>query len=149
MDMNTIFNNLKAPSILASVGPTEYLDGDLSPTASVMKGRDAHGRAFIVLCIEYFTKTKFGTNRGEAIITLFQRYTDGTDVWAKAENVGLVESVFSGNIQTEFDVNVLAQLLEKGEVKYTDTRLLIGPMNVELKLVDPQKSVYLRCEREV
>ena len=132
----------------AAVGGTGYLDDRFTPAAPLMKGVDRYERTFITLCLRYAGQDDREHEERRGIITIFQRYTDGSgDVVTQASNSRLAPTLFFHGAATDEDMVLLEELVDKGEMERTESDRAGGPLHTYYCIVAPE--VALAAEAPV
>lgn len=125
-----------SPVVAIDVGSTGYIDGDVTPGASVSKGTDKFGRLYLTLCVR--TKTGACVSR-PGVVTVFQRFHNDENVFVMAQNVGYAR-MFDGAM-TDEDMTSLDRLLREGKTTFIRHDFGGSVVETHVELVAPAEAL--------
>jgi hypothetical protein len=128
-------------------GGTGYLDRPITPTSSVMKGTDSHGRAFVTLCLKSIDRAAgYPDDVRVGVITVFQRYSGGDpsrmqDIVVQARNGGTRVNFIEGAATDEM-LTALQELVTTGRTQRTYSDTVAGDaLTAYFELVPPEQAL--------
>jgi hypothetical protein len=124
------------------VGATGYIDDQVKPLASLTKGEDENGRAFLTICLRsegYDTIRKY---KSCGVVTIFQRYRDD-ELVTQANNSagpGRVPVWLIRSAATAEEMAFITRLVEDGEAERTTEGTVGDTLHERIWIVPPDEA---------
>jgi hypothetical protein len=136
----------KIPAVLENigVGGTGYMDGRITPTSSLMKGKDQHGRPFVTVCLKSVeTDDKGQQDKRVGVITVFQRYSDSEppDIVTQARNTFRAPQLLASGAATAAEMAALQELVVTGKAVTENETWAGGKIVAHFELVTPEQAL--------